>query len=149
MKTFSLKKSEISKKWIEIDCAGQVLGRLATNVAIILRGKHKPTYAPHLACGDNVILINADQIILSGKKLTQKKFYYHTGYPGGIKSVLYKDLNPAFMVQKAIERMLRQSCLRRSIMANQLKIFNAERIGYDAQKPIKATITSLGVFYGN
>jgi len=99
---------------------------------------------------NNVILINADNIIVSGNKLNSKRFYYHTGYAGGIKSVLYKDLNPAFLVQKAIERMLRQSCLRRRIMAEQLKIFNKGRNGlYDAQKPKQGNLTKLGVTYGN
>ena len=86
MKTFSAKPADIEKKWLLVDAEGVVLGRLASQIALILRGKHKPTYTPHMDCGDHVVIINAKKVRLTGKKLTDKKYYRHTGYPGGIKS---------------------------------------------------------------
>src|SRR3546814_1574155 len=85
MKTFTATPSDIEKKWVLIDADGVVLGRLASQVAKILRGKHKPSFTPHMDCGDNVIVVNAEKVKLTGKKLTDKKFYWHTGHPGGIK----------------------------------------------------------------
>ncbi len=84
MKTYSAKTADVEKKWILIDAENLVVGRLATLVAMRLRGKHKPTFTPHVDCGDNVIIVNADKVVLTGRKLDQKKYYWHTGYPGGI-----------------------------------------------------------------
>ena len=137
MKTFTLKKADLTRDWIIVDCTGQVLGRLASKIALILRGKHKSIYTPHMQCGDNVILINASKIHLTGNKMKQKIFYHHSGYFGGLKEIAYEKLNPAFIVEKAIERMLRQSALRRRIMAEQLKIFNGAEHIHEAQKPVK------------
>ena len=95
MKTYSAKPSEISKKWFVVDADGVVLGRLASVIADRLRGKHKPTYTPHMDCGDNVIVINAAKVKLTGNKLTDKVFYYHTGYPGGIKERRWARSSPA------------------------------------------------------
>ena len=86
MKTYSMKPSEVEKKWVLVDADGLVLGRMAAEIAKILRGKHKPGYTPHIDCGDNVIVINAEKVKVTGRKLTDKRFYWHTGYPGGIKS---------------------------------------------------------------
>ena len=91
MKTFSAKPAEIEKKWVLIDAKGLVVGRLASIIAMRLRGKHLPIFTPHVDCGDNVIVINADKVKLTGKKLDQRRFYWHTGYPGGIKSRTLKE----------------------------------------------------------
>ncbi len=110
MKTYSAKPSEIEKKWILIDATDVVVGRLAAVVATRLRGKHKPTYTPHMDCGDNVIIINADKVKYTGKKLDNKIFYWHTGHPGGIKERSMRDLLtgkfPERVLEKAIERMM-------------------------------------------
>ena len=113
MKTFSQKPAEVEKKWIIIDAEGVVVGRLATIVANRLRGKHKATYTPHVDDGDNVIVINADKVVFTGKKYTDKKYYWHTGYPGGIKERTARQLIegrfPERVVEKAVERMIPRS----------------------------------------
>ena len=110
MKTFSAKPSDIEKKWFLVDADGVVLGRLAAEIAKILRGKHKPIFTPHINCGDNVIIINAEKVALTGKKLKDKIYYRHTGYPGGIKSRTAGEiLNSKFperLIQKAVQRMI-------------------------------------------
>ena len=138
MKTYSAKASEIEKKWVLIDAEGVVLGRLASRVANILRGKTKTTYTPHMDCGDNVIIINAGKIHLTGKKLTDKVYYWHTGYPGGIKErtagkILDGD-HPERVVTKAIERMIPRGPLGRQQMKN-LRVYAGAEHGHDAQKP--------------
>ena len=110
MRTYSAKPSEIEKKWWIIDAEGLVLGRLATIVAMYLRGKHKPTFTPHMDCGDNIIIVNAEKVRLTGSKRTAKTYYWHTGYPGGIKSrtadkILDGD-HPERVIQKAVQRMI-------------------------------------------
>lgn len=138
MKTYSAKASEIEKKWVLIDAEGVVLGRLASRVANILRGKTKTTYTPHMDCGDNVIIINAGKIHLTGKKLTDKVYYWHTGFPGGIKErtagkILGGD-HPERVVTKAIERMIPRGPLGRQQMKN-LRVYSDAEHGHDAQKP--------------
>jgi large subunit ribosomal protein L13 len=138
MNTYSAKASEIEKKWVLIDAEGVVLGRLASRVANILRGKTKTTYTPHMDCGDNVIIINAGKIHLTGKKLTDKVYYWHTGYPGGIKErtagkILDGD-HPERVVTKAIERMIPRGPLGRQQMKN-LRVYAGAEHGHDAQKP--------------
>ena len=117
MKTYSAKPSEVEKKWLLIDAEGLVLGRLASIIATRLRGKHKPMYTPHIDCGDNVIVINAEKVALTGKKLTDKVFYWHTGHPGGIKSrTAEKTLgsaHPERLIMKAVERMIPRGALGR------------------------------------
>ena len=108
MKTFSIKPSEIQKKWILIDADGVVLGRLAAKVAIILRGKEKATYTPHMDMGDNVIVINAEKVHLTGNKRDTKTYYWHTGYPGGIKSRVASDMLEGKFPERVIEKAVKQ-----------------------------------------
>ena len=110
MKTYSIKPAEVKKDWLVIDADGLVLGRLAAEVAKILRGKHRPTYTPHVDCGDNVIIVNAEKVAVTGRKLTDKKFYWHTGYPGGIKNrsigQILSGPHPQRVIEKAVQRMI-------------------------------------------
>lgn len=138
MKTFSLKASEIQKNWVLIDAEGVVLGRLAAEVSKILRGKNKPEYTPHLDCGDNVIIINADKVHLTGKKLSDKKFYWHTGHPGGIKDRTVGQLlnsdKPEQVVQNAVRRMITRNPLGRQQMSN-LYVYCGSEHPHVAQQP--------------
>ncbi len=138
MLTYSLKKSEIKKKWYLIDANGLVLGRLAVKIASLLRGKHKPTFSPHLDCGDNVIVINAKNVMLTGNKGKQKKYYKHTGYPGGLKETLFKDIikgnNPEFVIKRAVERMMSSNALSKQQLTN-LRIFKDQNHNLESVKP--------------
>ncbi len=138
MKTFTATPADIDKKWILIDAEGVVLGRLAAIVATRLRGKHKPTFTPHMDMGDNVIVINADKVQLTGKKRTDKVHYWHTGYPGGIKSrttgQILEGEHPERVVIKAVQRMLPGGKLSRRQMTN-LRVFAGAEHGMEAQKP--------------
>jgi large subunit ribosomal protein L13 len=138
MKTFSATPSDIEKKWILIDAEGVVLGRLASQVAKILRGKHKPSFTPHMDCGDNVIIINAEKVKLTGKKLADKKFYWHTGYPGGIKErtmgQILEGKYPERVVEKAVERMITRNNLGRQQMKN-LRVYAGSEHPHEAQQP--------------
>lgn len=138
MKTFSAKPSDIERKWILIDAEGVVLGRLATQVSILLRGKHKPTYTPHMDCGDNVIIINAEKVHLTGKKMSDKIYYRHTGYPGGIKQntpgQILEGQFPERVIEKAVERMLTRNRLSRQVMSK-LKVFAGPEHPHAAQQP--------------
>ena len=146
MKTYSIKKEEIQKKWILIDASNKVLGRLAVISANILRGKNKPHYTPNQDCGDNLIIINSDKIILTGKKSSDKIYYRHTGFPGGIKST-----NPIKMKQKgkssdlirlAIKRMIPKGPLGRVQLSN-CKIYSKSKHLHEAQNPTLLDITAL------
>lgn len=145
MKTYTAKPSEIEKKWYLVDATDLVLGRMATEVAKILRGKHKPTFTPHMDCGDNVIIINAEKVHLTGKKLTNKKYYRHTGYPGGIKETTpEKILNSQHggrVVQQAIQRMISRNKLGSKQMTN-LHVYTGDEHPHQAQKPEKLDIAS-------
>lgn len=138
MKTYSLKHSEIEKKWIVVDATDLVLGRLASYIAISLRGKNKPTYTPHLDCGDYVIVINADKVHMTGKKWTDKVFYWHTGYPGGIKSRTLNQIRegkfPERVIQKAVQRMIPKGPLGRAQLKN-LHVYAGPEHPHQAQKP--------------
>lgn len=139
MKTYSAKPADIKRDWHVIDADGVVLGRLASHVAKLLRGKHKPIFTPHMDCGDHVVIINADKVKLTGKKRTAKTYYRHTGYPGGIKeTTAEKMLNGRFperMLKKAIERMLpKESPLARAQL-RKLKIYAGAEHPHEAQKP--------------
>ena len=138
MKTFSQKPAEVEKKWIIIDAQGVVVGRLATIVANRLRGKHKPTYTPHVDDGDNVIVINADKVVFTGKKYSDKKYYWHTGYPGGIKERTARQIIegrfPERVVEKAVERMIPRGPLGRQQMRN-LRIYAGTEHPHGAQNP--------------
>ena len=138
MKTFSLKPAEVDKKWVVIDAEGLVVGRLATIIAMRLRGKHKPSYTPHVDCGDNVVVINADKVVFTGRKREQKVYYHHTGYPGGIKERTAKFILagrfPERVVEKAVERMLPRGPLFRQIMGN-LRVYKGAEHPHVAQQP--------------
>mgnify|MGYP001475690458 FL=1 len=138
MKTFSLKQKEIKKNWFLINADGVILGRLAAHISKILRGKHKPTFTPHLDCGDNVIVINAEKIKLKGKKVKDKIYYRHTGYPGGIKQETPEEIlsgkNPEKVVKLAVKRMLSDNKLARKQLLN-LRVFSGETHDLEAQKP--------------
>ena len=137
MKTYSPKAAEIERKWHVVDASGQTLGRLATEVASILRGKHKPMFAPHLDTGDYVIVINASKIHLTGKKLTDKFYHYHTGHPGGIKSIAYGKLlekKPEKVIELAVKGMLPHNKLGRA-MFKKLKVYAGTEHPHEAQLP--------------
>jgi large subunit ribosomal protein L13 len=137
--TASLKPADVEKKWIVIDAENAVVGRLASFIALRLRGKHRPDYTPHVDCGDNVVVINADKVKFTGRKLEQKTYYWHTGYPGGIKErTAGKVLGGRFperVLEKAVERMLpKESPLARKQMTH-LRIFNGAEHKHEAQNP--------------
>ena len=138
MKTFSATPSDIEKKWILIDADGVVLGRLASQVAKILRGKHKPSFTPHMDCGDNVIIINAEKVKLTGKKLSDKIYYWHTGHPGGIKDrtagQILDGKHPERVVEKAVERMITRNALGRQQFKN-LRVYVGSAHPHEAQQP--------------
>ena len=137
MISFMAKPQEIERKWLVIDADGLVLGRLATEVATILRGKNKPIYTPHVDTGDYVIVINADKMRLTGKKLDQKRYYWHTGYPGGLKSVDYRTMmanNPEKALMIAVKGMLPKNSLGRQ-MLKKLRVYSGTEHGHEAQKP--------------
>ena len=137
MKTFIPKTADIDRKWYVVDADGMVLGRIATQVANILRGKTKPIYTPHVDTGDYVIIINADKAILTGKKLDQKVYYHHSGYAGGLKETKYRNLmaeKPEFAVRHAIEGMLPKGPLGRK-MAKKLFVYAGSEHPHVAQKP--------------
>ncbi len=138
MKTFSAKPAEIKKKWVMIDADGLVVGRLASIVALRLRGKHLPIYTPHVDCGDNVIIVNAAKIVLTGRKREKKIYYHHTGYIGGIKERTAKSILegkfPERIVEKAIERMLPRGPLGRVQLGN-LRVYPGPDHPHAAQNP--------------
>lgn len=137
MNTFLAKPNEVERKWYVVDAEGMVLGRLASQVASILRGKNKPTYTPNVDTGDHVIIINADKVVLTGNKLTDKIYYHHTGYVGHMKETPYGELmakKPEFAVKKAIVGMLPKGPLGRK-MAMKLRVYAGAEHGHEAQKP--------------
>jgi large subunit ribosomal protein L13 len=146
MKTFSLKPADVKKKWLLIDAQDLILGRLAVVVANILRGKNKPSYTPHVDCGDNVVIINAEKVKLTGNKLKDKKFYWHTGYPGGIKEraigAILDGKHPERVIEKAVERMIPRGPLGRQIMSN-LKVYPGTAHPHTAQNPEALDVAAL------
>ncbi len=146
MKTYSMKASEIDKRWYVIDATDLVLGRLASIVAKYLRGKHKPTFTPHMDCGDYIIVINAEKVRLTGNKLQARKFYWHTGYPGGIKERTMKQLlegkYPERVVFKAVERMITRGPLGRQQMSA-LKIYAGSNHPHEAQSPQPLDVAAM------
>jgi large subunit ribosomal protein L13 len=137
MKTFSAKAGEFERKWYLIDAKGEALGRLASKSAIILRGKHKPIYTPHVDTGDFIVIINAKKIILTGKKLQQKVYYHHSGYPGGLKSIVAEKLqqkDPRELIRLAVKGMLPKNRLGRK-MITKLKIYAGDEHPHQAQNP--------------
>jgi len=146
MKTYSAKASEIDKKWILIDAQGLVVGRLAAVIATRLRGKHKPSYTPHMDCGDNVIVINASKVLLTGQKLKKKVYYHHTGYIGGIKErtagAIMDGKFPERIVEKAVQRMLPSGPLGRQQFSN-LRVYGGSEHPHDAQQPLALDVAAL------
>jgi large subunit ribosomal protein L13 len=138
MKTYSAKLSEVENNWWVIDAENAVLGRLAAHTALMLRGKHKPSYTPNMNCGDHIVIINADKIQLKGRKMTDKKYYRHTGHPGGIKETtpekLLQSRYPERVVKKAVERMLPNGTLGRQQFAL-LKVYAGAEHPHAAQQP--------------
>ena len=146
MSTYSAKAADIEKKWVLIDATGLVVGRLASIVAMRLRGKHKPTYTPHMDCGDNVVVINADKVKFTGRKREQKVYYHHTGYIGGIKERSAKSILegrfPERIVEKAVERMLPRGPLFRQILGN-LRVYKGSEHPHTAQQPEMLDVGAL------
>ena len=137
MKTFMANAQTVERKWYVVDADGMPLGRLASQVAAILRGKNKPPFTPHCDTGDHVIVINAAKVVLTGKKLDQKNYYHHSGYPGGLKSTSYRKLlaeKPEFAVKHAVVGMLPKGPLGRQ-MARKLRVYAGAEHEHEAQKP--------------
>jgi large subunit ribosomal protein L13 len=146
MKTYSARASEIEKKWILIDAEGLVVGRLASIIAMRLRGKHKPTYTPHMDCGDNIIVINAAKVVLTGNKLKKKVYYRHTGYIGGIKErtagAVMAGKFPERVLEKAVERMVPRGPLGRRQMSN-LRVYPGTEHPHEAQTPTTLDVGAM------
>ncbi|TFZ41036.1 50S ribosomal protein L13 [Soehngenia longivitae] len=137
MKSYMAKPQEVERKWYVIDATGKPLGRLASEVAAILRGKKKPTFTPHVDTGDYVIIINAEKVKLTGNKINQMSYTYHTGYPGGLKQVPYNQLiekNPEKIIEIAVKGMLPKNTLGRQ-MFKKLKVYSGSEHKHEAQKP--------------
>ena len=138
MKTYSAKPLDIDRKWFVIDAEGVILGRMASIIAMRLRGKHKPMFTPHMDCGDNIIVVNAEKVKLTGRKMDNKKYYWHTGYPGGIKSrtagVILGGKNPERVVVKAVERMISRNPLGRQQL-KKLHVYKGADHPHQAQNP--------------
>ncbi len=146
MKTYSAKPADIEKAWVLIDAEGLVVGRLASIIAARLRGKHKPTFTPHMDCGDNIIVINAEKIVFTGNKLENKEYFWHTGHPGGIKSrTAAKILGGKFperIMEKAVKRMLPSGPLARQQMKN-LRIYVGSEHPHEAQQPTTLDVAAM------
>ncbi|RJY09548.1 50S ribosomal protein L13 [Aurantiacibacter aquimixticola] len=144
--TRSIKPAEVEKKWHLVDAEGLVVGRLASIIANILRGKHKPTYTPHVDCGDHVVVINADKVRFTGNKTQQKRYYKHTGYPGGLKETspakIFEGRFPERVLEKAVERMIPTGPLGRAQM-KALHLYNGTEHPHDGQKPEALDVASM------
>ena len=139
MKTYSLKKEEVERNWFLLDATDKVLGRVATKIADRIRGKDKPTFTPHTDGGDYVVVINAEKIKVTGSKFTDKKYYRHSLYPGGLKTKIFKDLNkdnPERIIEEAVKGMLPKNKLGRS-MIKKLKVYRGSEHNHESQKPIE------------
>jgi large subunit ribosomal protein L13 len=136
--SFSLRHQDVKKKWVVVDADGAILGRLAASIATMLRGKHRPTFTPSVDCGDNVIVINADKVKMTGRKMEEKEFHYHTGHPGGIKTrtraQILAGAHPERVIEKAVERMMPKGPLGRRQMGN-LKVYAGTEHPHAAQNP--------------
>ncbi|SME88205.1 50S ribosomal protein L13 [Pseudobacteriovorax antillogorgiicola] len=142
MKTQSVTPADIKKQWVIVDAKDQSLGRIAAEVARLLRGKHKPSFVPHLDCGDNVIVINADKVSLTGRKWDTKFYYRHSNYIGGLKATLAKDLlatYPDRLINFAVKGMLPRNKLGRKVLGN-LKVYAGQEHPHEAQKPVAAPL---------
>jgi len=144
-KTVSANVNTVNKEWVLIDAENEILGRMASSAAVLLRGKHKPNYTPHVDCGDNVIIINAAKIRLTGKKWDDKTYIRHSGFPGGQKSLTAKELmekNPIAMVEKAIKGMLPKNKLGADLYRN-LYVYEGSEHNQEAQKPTKLNLNTI------
>jgi len=146
MKTFTLKAGELDKKWLLIDADGLVLGRLAALIADRLRGKHKPTYTPNMDCGDHVVVVNAEKVVLTGNKARDSRFYWYTGFAGGIKDrspgAILAGKHPERVIEKAVERMVPRGPLGRRIMGH-LRVYAGPTHEHEAQQPVKLDIAAM------
>ena len=146
MKTYSAKPADVERKWYVIDAEDMVLGRLASVIAMRLRGKHKPMFTPHIDCGDNIIVINAEKVRLTGNKRNAKQYYWHTGYPGGIKSrtagALLDGAHPERVVTKAVERMISRNPLGRQQM-RKLHVYAGPEHPHEAQQPETLDVAAM------
>ncbi len=146
MKTYSAKPADVERKWLVIDADGLVLGRLASLVAMRLRGKHKPLYTPHIDCGDHVVIINADKVAITGNKRSDSKFFWHTGYPGGIKERTWDQIltgkHPERLIQKAVERMLPKTKLGRDVIGK-LHVYAGPEHPHAAQQPEMLDVAAM------
>jgi large subunit ribosomal protein L13 len=145
VRTYTPKPADVQRQWYVIDATDVVLGRLASHVATLLRGKHKPTFAPHIDNGDFVIIVNAEKVAISGKKLEQKRAYRHSGYPGGLRSIGYAELlrkHPERAVEKAVKGMLPKNRLGRK-MYGKLKVYAGPEHPHQAQQPVPFEITQI------
>ncbi|MBX9926556.1 MAG: 50S ribosomal protein L13 [Hyphomicrobiaceae bacterium] len=146
MKTFVAKPAEVEKKWIVIDAEGLVVGRLATLIAMRLKGKHRAIYTPHVDCGDNIIVINAEKVVFSGNKFEDKVYYRHTGYVGGLKETtprrLLEGRFPERVIEKAVERMLKRGPLMRQLMSN-LRVYKGPSHPHVAQNPKPVDVAKM------
>jgi len=142
MKTFSAKSETVKRDWYVVDASGKILGRLASEIARRLRGKHKPEYTPHVDTGDYIVVINADQIHVTGNKVQKKTYYHHTGYPGGIKAITFgklRDKAPERIIEKAVKGMLPKNPLGRA-MYSKLKVYAGSEHPHAAQQPLELNI---------
>jgi len=146
MRTFSLKPADVEKKWMIVDAEGLVLGRLASIIANRLRGKHKPTYTPHVDCGDNIVVINAEKVKFTGNKKSDKTYYRHTGHPGGIKSQTAEDMLsgrfPERVIEMAVKRMVPSGPLGREQLRN-LRVYKGAEHPHAAQKPETLDVAAM------
>jgi large subunit ribosomal protein L13 len=146
MNTYSAKPAEITKKWVLIDAEGLIVGRLATIIATRLRGKHKAIFTPHMDCGDNVVVINAEKVVFTGRKRQNKTYYRHTGHPGGIKERkahhLLDGKFPERVVEQAVRRMLPGGVLKRSLLRN-LRVYKGADHPHEAQAPVKIDVGAM------
>ncbi|BBE71158.1 50S ribosomal protein L13 [Oharaeibacter diazotrophicus] len=146
MTTYSAKAADIQKKWVLIDAEGLVVGRLASLIAMRLRGKHKASYTPHMDDGDNVIVVNADKVVLTGRKYSDKKYYWHTGYIGGIKErtarAILEGKFPERVLEKAVERMMPEGPLARKQLKN-LRVYAGSAHPHEAQQPETLDVKSM------
>jgi large subunit ribosomal protein L13 len=145
VRTYTPKPGEVDRTWHVIDATDVVLGRLASQTAVLLRGKHKPTFAPHVDTGDFVIIVNADKVVLTGSKAEKKRAYRHSGFPGGLKSIAYTDLlekNPTKAVERAVRGMLPKNSLGRQQLTK-LKVYTGDSHPHAAQQPVPFTISQV------
>ena len=144
-KTKSANAATVDKQWVLVDAEGQILGRLASKVATILRGKNKPSFTPHVDCGDNVVIINASKVALTGSKATDKKYLRHTGYPGGQRETTTKELfesHPERIIENAVKGMLPKNKLGAELFRN-LRVYAGETHEQEAQKPVQINLNDL------